>query len=76
MKFTAICALLVVAVVGSPAPPNVHSNMGRTQRILLDSRSNAANSSKVFDPKTVWEQLDFVHQYVWNSSFTTFISLM
>lgn len=62
MKFTAICALLVVAVVGSPAPPNVHSNMGRTQRILLNSRSNAANSSKVFDPKTAWEQLDFVHR--------------
>ncbi|KAG2362905.1 aspartic peptidase domain-containing protein, partial [Suillus spraguei] len=65
MKFTTICALLVVAVVGSPTPnppPNVPSNMRRTQRIALNSRSNAANSSKVFDPMTVWQQLDFVHR--------------
>ncbi|KAG2352967.1 aspartic peptidase domain-containing protein [Suillus spraguei] len=65
MKFTTICALLVAAVVGSPTPnppPNIPSNMRRTQRIPLNSRSNAANSSKVFDPMTVWQQLDFVHR--------------
>lgn len=64
MKFAAIrCALFVVAVVGSPTPPpNAHSDMGRTQHILLNPRSNAANFSKVFDPRTVWEQLGFVYR--------------
>lgn len=63
MMFTAICALFVVAAIGSPTPPpNVHSNMRRTQRILLNSRSNAANGSRVFDPNTVWEQLGFVYR--------------
>ncbi|KAG1766736.1 acid protease [Suillus placidus] len=63
MKFTAICALFAVAVVGSPTPPpNDRSNTGRTQRILLNSRSTAANSSKVFDPRTVWEQLGFAYR--------------
>lgn len=63
MKFTAICALFVVAAIGSPTPPpNVHSNMGRTQRILLNSKSNAANGSRVFDSSTMWEQLGFVHR--------------
>ncbi|KAG2065398.1 acid protease [Suillus decipiens] len=37
--------------------------MRRTQRISLNSRSSAANSSKVFDPMTVWQQLDFVHSH-------------
>lgn len=63
MKFTAICALFVVAAIGSPTPPpNVHSNVGRTQRIPLNSKSNAANGSRVFDPSTMWEQLGFVHR--------------
>ncbi|KAG2140536.1 acid protease [Suillus bovinus] len=62
MKFTAICTLFVVAVVGSPTPPpNIHSNMGHTKRIPLNSRSTAGNYSKVFDPKAVWGQLGFVH---------------
>jgi hypothetical protein len=70
MKFTAICALFVVAAIGSPTPPpNVHSNVGRTQRIPLNSKSNAANGSRVFDPSTMWEQLGFVHRYVWDSFF-------
>ncbi|KAG2073783.1 acid protease [Suillus decipiens] len=63
MKFTTICALLVVAVVGSPTPPpNIPSNIGHTQRIPLNSRSNTANRSKVFDPMTVWQQLSFVRR--------------
>lgn len=65
MKFTfaAICALFAVSAIGSPTlPPNVQSNMARPQRVLLNSRLNAANGSKVFDPKTVWEQLGFVYR--------------
>ncbi|KAG1722912.1 acid protease [Suillus lakei] len=57
---TVICALFVVAVVGSPTPPSsTRSNIGRTHRVLLNSRLSAVNSSKGFDPRTVREQLDF-----------------
>ncbi|KAG2143603.1 acid protease [Suillus clintonianus] len=64
MKFTTtatICALFVEAVVGSATPPSsARSNIGRTHRIALNSRLSAANGSKVFDSRTVREQLQFV----------------
>ncbi|KAG0692280.1 aspartic peptidase domain-containing protein [Suillus ampliporus] len=61
MKPTTIYALFVVAVVGSPTPPSsARSNIGRTQRILLNSKITAADSSKVFEAKSVWGQLDYV----------------
>ncbi|KAG2143605.1 aspartic peptidase domain-containing protein [Suillus clintonianus] len=63
MKFTTatICALFVEAVVGSATPPSsTRSNIGRTHRIALNSRLSAANGSKVFDSRTVQEQLQFV----------------
>ncbi|KAG1718878.1 Asp-domain-containing protein [Suillus paluster] len=57
MKLPAICALFVVAVVGSPTPPSsAHSNIGRTQRILLNT---AGSNSKAVDVK---RQFDYVSE--------------
>ncbi|KAG1731659.1 aspartic peptidase domain-containing protein [Suillus paluster] len=57
MKLPAICALFVVAVVGSPTPPSsARSNIGRTQRILLNT---AGSNSKAVDAE---RQLDYVSE--------------